>query len=159
MAHKFKAQPFEVEERVEKLVQENKDLTVELSTLKNEMAKNKFSAFVERAKEIDGGKLFISKVDNIDNEMLKTGIEYLASKLGDSVIIIANVCKDNVVMVVRVSEMLTKKGYTAGKIISDMMPKLNGRGGGRPNYAQGSGKDISKLNEVLEEAEQSILNK
>ena len=158
LAHKFKAQPFEVEERVEKLVQENKDLTVELTTLKNEMARNKFSTFVERAKEIDGGKLFISKVDNIDNEMLKTGIEYLASKLGDSVIIIANVCKDNVVMVVRVSEMLTKRGYAAGKIISDMMPKLNGRGGGRPNYAQGSGKDISKLNEVLEEAEQSILN-
>ncbi len=159
LAHKFKAQPFEVEERVEKLVQENKNLNTEISALKDEIARNKFATLVERAKDFDGGKLFIGKVENIDNEMIKTGIELLASRLGDSIIVVANVSKDNVIVVVRVSEMLTKKGYAAGKIISEMMPKLNGRGGGRPNFAQGSGKDISKLNEVLEELEQSILNK
>ena len=158
LAHKFKAQTTEVNERIEKLLNENKELSNEIATLKNEISRNKFSALVDRAKTFDGGKLFITKVDNLDNEMVKTGMEFMASKLGDSIIIIANVCKDNVVMVVRVSEMLTKKGYVAGKIIQEAMPKLNGRGGGRPNFAQGSGKDISKLDEVLQEIEDSILN-
>ena len=158
LAHKFKAQPTEVTERVDKLVNENRDLNGQIATLKNEIARNKFSALVDRAKTFDGGKLFITKVDNLDNEMVKTGMELLASKLGDSIIVIANVCPENVVMVVRVSEMLTKKGYAAGKIISENMPKLNGRGGGRPNFAQGSGKDISKLDEVLQEIEDSVLN-
>ena len=158
LAQKFKAKTEEVEERVEKLINENKEMQNEISTLKNELAKNKFGTLVERAKTFDGGKLFILKTDNIDIEMIKTGMEHMASKLGDSIIVIANVCPDNVVVIVRVSEMLTKKGYAAGKIISDMMPKLNGRGGGRPNFAQGSGKDVSKLDEVLEELEQSILN-
>ena len=159
LAHKFKAQANEVIERVEKLNQETRSLTEEIAALKDEIARNKFSTLVERAKAFNGGKLFIGKVDNLDSDMLKTGMELLASKLGDSIIVIANVCKDNVVVVVRVSEMLTKNGFAAGKIISEIMPKLNGRGGGRPNFAQGSGKDISKLNDVLEELEKSILDK
>lgn len=158
LAQKFKAQAGEVNERIEKLIAENKNLNAEISTLKDEIAKNKFAALIDRAKDFEHGKLFINKVDNLDNEVLKTGLELLASKLGDSIIVIANVCKDNVVVIVRVSEMLTKKGFAAGKIISEMMPKLNGRGGGRPNFAQGSGKDISQLNEVLQEVENSILN-
>ena len=158
LAHKFKAQTTEVNERIEKLLNENKELNNEITTLKDEISRSKFSALVERAKTFDGGKLFITKVDNLDNEMVKTGMEFMASKLGDSIIVIANVCKDNVVMVVRVSEMLTKQGFAAGKIIQEVMPKLNGGGGGRPNFAQGSGKDISKLDEVLQEIEDSILN-
>ncbi|MBQ7449934.1 alanine--tRNA ligase [bacterium] len=158
LAHKFKAQPNEVNERIEKLMNENKELNNEVSTLKNEISRNKFSALIERAKTIEGGKLFITKVDNLDNEMVKTGMEFMASKLGDSIIVIANVSKENVVVAIRISEMLTKKGYAAGKIISEIMPKLNGRGGGRPNFAQGSGKDVSKIDEVLQELEDSLLN-
>lgn len=157
LSHKFKAQTFEVIERVDKLILENKNLNSEISTLKEDLAKNKFATLVERAKEFKDGKLFINKVDSLDNEMLKVGIEHLGTKLGDSIVVLANVCKDNVVIVVRVSEALVKKGYAAGKIINEIMPKLNGRGGGRPNFAQGSAKNCSNLNEVLEGIEKDIL--
>lgn len=157
LAHKFKSQTNEVEQRVEKLINENKNLNTEITTLKNEIAKNKFAEFVSNAKPFGEGKLLISKVENMDNEMLKTGIELLASKLGDSIIILANVTNDNVIVVVRVSDIFIKQGYAAGKLIGEILPKLNGRGGGRPNFAQGSGKDVAKLDEVLTETENTLL--
>lgn len=66
LASRFKVHFDEVESRIEKLLEENKELQKELEETKAEMAKSKFATFVSKAQDIEGGKLFITKIENLD---------------------------------------------------------------------------------------------
>lgn len=153
LSSKFKVHYNEVEERVEKLLEENKELQKELQELKQENARNKFAAFITRAKDINGGKLFISKIEVVDPDAIKAGMEFLASKLGESVIVLVN----SRMVLVRVSDGFVKSGVNAGKIVGEISRACGANGGGRPNLAQGGIKDFSNIDAVLENVEQSLL--
>ena len=74
----FKAHYDEVLERVEKLQEENKELQKELTLAKEDLTRAKFATFLSKAQDITGGKLFITKVENIDGNAIKAGIEFAA---------------------------------------------------------------------------------
>jgi len=150
---RFKAHTDEVLDRVEKLSEENKELRKELEKVKEEAARGKFATFVSKAQDIAGGKLFISKVDDtLDGNSMKTGIELLANKLGESIIVLANAKS----VIAKVSEGFISKGVNAGKIVGDIARATGANGGGRPNFAQGGVKDSSNLDNILAKIEQEI---
>ena len=141
----FKTHYDEVFERVEKLADENKDLQKQVTQLKEENARAKFATFLSKAETIDGGKLFITKVENLDGDAIKAGIEYLAQKLGESIIVLAS----PKTVAVKVSDSFVKKGVNAGKLVGEIARFTGANGGGRPNFAQGGVKDASKRDEIL----------
>ena len=145
LASRFKVHFDEVESRIEKLLEENKELQKELEETKAEMAKSKFATFVSKAQDIEGGKLFITKIENLDADAVKAGIEMLSNKLGESIIVLANERMD----IVKVTDGFVKKGINAGKIVGEIARATGANGGGRPNFAQGGVKDASKLDEIL----------
>ena len=149
---KFKVHTDEVLERVEKVLEENKSLQKELEQTKAEMARSKFATFISRAQEIEGGKLFISKIENFDADAVKAGVELLASKLGECVIVLAN----ERMVIAKVTEGFVKRGINAGKIVGEVARATGANGGGRPNFAQGGVKDPSKLDEVLAKIESEL---
>ena len=148
----FKTHYDEVFERVEKLAEENKEFQKQITQLKEENARAKFASFLSKAKDIEGGKLFISKVENFDGDAIKAGIEYLAQKFGESVIILASPR----MVAAKVSDSFVKKGINAGKIVGEIARFTGANGGGRPNFAQGGIKDASKLDEILMKIENEI---
>lgn len=148
----FKTHYNEIVERVEKLQEENKELQKDLASAKEENARAKFATFLSKAEEIDGGKLFISKIENIDGNAIKTGIEFMAQKLGESIIVLAS----ERTVAVKVSDDFVKKGVNAGKIVGEIARATGANGGGRPNFAQGGVKDASKLDEILSKVEKDI---
>ena len=150
----FKAHYDEVLERVEKLQEENKELQKELTLAKEDLTRAKFATFLSKAHDITGGKLFITKVENIDGNAIKAGIEFAAQKLGESVIVLASART----VAVKVSDSFVKKGINAGKIVGEIARATGANGGGRPNFAQGGVKDASKLDEVLAKVENDIKN-
>lgn len=150
----FKTHYDEIVERVEKLQEENKELQKELATAKEENARAKFATFLSKAEEIEGGKLFISKIENIDGNAIKTGIEFMAQKLGESIIVLAS----ERTVAVKVSDSFVKKGVNAGKIVGEIARFTGANGGGRPNFAQGGIKDAAKLDEILTKVEEEIKN-
>lgn len=154
----FKAPFGEIFERVEKLQEENKSLQKELSTAQTVMAKQKFTSYVEKAVAIEGGKLFVSKVDAMDANAVKEGVEYLGQKLGDSIIVVVSPKTDGTgaTIVAKVSDNFVAKGIQAGKIVSEIAAKCNGKGGGRPQFAQGGLGDLSNLDSALEEFKKSV---
>lgn len=145
LASRFKVHFDEVESRIEKLLEENKELQKELEETKAEMAKSKFATFVSKAQDIEGGKLFITKIENLDADAVKAGIEMLSNKLGESIIVLAN----ERMVIVKVTDGFVKKGINAGKIVGEIARATGANGGGRPNFAQGGVKDASKLDEIL----------
>jgi len=148
----FKAHYDEVLERVEKLQEENKELQKELTLAKEDLTRAKFATFLSKAQDITGGKLFITKVENIDGNAIKAGIEFAAQKLGESIIVLASART----VAVKVSDSFVKKGINAGKIVGEIARATGANGGGRPNFAQGGVKDASKLDEVLAKVENEI---
>lgn len=150
----FKAHYDEVLERVEKLQEENKELQKELTLAKEDLTRAKFATFLSKAQDITGGKLFITKVENIDGNAIKAGIEFAAQKLGESVIVLASART----VAVKVSDSFVKKGINAGKVVGEIARATGANGGGRPNFAQGGVKDASKLDEVLAKVENEIKN-
>ena len=141
-----------VVERVEKLQEENKELQKELTHVKEENARAKFATFLSKAQDIEGGKLFITKIEDIDGNTLKTGIEFVSQKLGESIIVLASAKT----VAVKVSDSFVKKGVNAGKIVGEIARFTGANGGGRPNFAQGGIKDASKLDEILAKVEAEL---
>ena len=150
----FKAHYNEVVERVEKLADENKELSKKIEKLEEENARAKFATFASKAQEIEDGKLFISKIEDITPLGAKIGIEFLSNKFGESVIVLAN----SKTVMAKVSDAFVKKGINAGKIVGEIARATGANGGGRPNFAQGGVKDPSKLDEILSKIESELKN-
>ena len=149
---RFKVHTDEILERIDKLTEENKTLLKELEQTKADMARCKFATFISKAQEIEGGKLFVSKIENFDADAIKAGIEMLANKLGESIIVLAN----EKMVVSKVTDGFVKKGINAGKLVGEIARYTGANGGGRPNFAQGGIKDASKLDEILAKIENEL---
>ena len=152
LSSRFKAHSDEVIERVEKLQEENKELQKEIEKLQEDSARAKFSTFLDKAQDIEGGKLFISKVLDLKPLAMKIGLEFLSKKLGESIIVLAS----DKSVTVKVSDSFVKKGINAGKIVGEISRATGANGGGRPNFAQGGIKDASKLDEILPQIEAEL---
>lgn len=152
LATKFKAHFDEVEGRVDKLMEENKELQKELSTVKSAQAKDKFKEFASKALDMNGGKLFVQKMEQLDSNALKEGVEMLANKLGDSVIVVVAGSS----IFVKVSDNFVKNGVNAGNIVKEIATATEGKGGGRPQFAQGAVKNLDKVDSVLAEIENKL---
>lgn len=150
----FKAHYNEVFERVEKLADENKELLKKIEKLEEENARAKFATFASKAQDFEGGKLFITKIEDVTPLGAKIGIEFLANKFGESVIVLAN----SKTVMAKVSDSFVKKGVNAGKIVGEIARFTGANGGGRPNFAQGGIKDASKLDEILAKVENELKN-
>lgn len=152
LSAKFKTPYNEVFDRVEKLQEENKLLQKELTTVKSAQAKEQFKTL--EGKDIEGGKLFIKYINQqIDSNALKDGVEMLSNKCKDSIIIVVA----GTTLMVKVSDNYVAKGVNAGKIVSEIAQATGGKGGGRPNFAQGAVKDISNINAILEKTEKELV--
>ena len=152
LSQMFKTHYYEIFDRIEKLVEENRELQKELVKAKEENARSKFATFISKAQEIDGGKLFISKVEDFDSDAVKAGIELLSNRLGESIIVLAN----SKMVIAKVSDSFVKNGINAGKIVGEIARATGANGGGRPNFAQGGVKDASKLDNILVKIDEEI---
>ena len=153
LSNRFKAHYDEVIDRIDKIQEENKSLQKEVEKLQEENAKSKFAAFVDRAQDINGGKLFISKVSNLTSVGIKIGLELLSRKLGkDNIVVLAG----EKMVAAKVSDSFIAKGINAGQIVGEIARATGANGGGRPNFAQGGIKDPSKIDEILAKIESDI---
>lgn len=150
----LKTQSGETFERIEKLQEDLRTAQKECEKLQEENARSKFATFLSRAENIDGGKLFITKVEKLKPVSMKIGMEFLAQKLGDSIIILAS----EQTVVVKVSDSFVKRGVNAGKLVGEISRATGANGGGRPNFAQGGIKDAEKLDEILPKIEEELKN-
>jgi alanyl-tRNA synthetase len=136
-------------ERVEKLLNEIKDMDKEIESLKAKAAAQSSSSIIEKAKEIDGTKVLSCRVDNLEQKDLRVLADNVRDRLGSGIIVIASAKDGQASMVAMVTADLTKK-YNAGEILKKVAALTGGRGGGKAEMAQGGTKEIEKLDKALE---------
>jgi len=138
----------ELIEQVEKLVAREKSLEHELYQLKNRVAQAQAGALEGQAREIKGVKVLAARVEGFDREQLRTLVDSLRNKLKSAVIVLAAGEDSSVSIVSGVTKDLISKVH-AGKLVQEIAQRTGGKGGGRPDMAEGGGKDPSQLNEAL----------
>ena len=132
-------------EKLEELKEYVKGLDKEVSRKEKEFNSVDINEFLEKVLEIKGINVIISKCEALDSNQGKDLADRLCDKLGNSVIVLALV-SDKVIFIVK-SKV---KEINAGQIAKMAAMHTNGNGGGRPDFAQAGGKDITKVDEALE---------
>ena len=151
IAVKLKASQQELPAKIDRVIAREKELEKEIAKLKSQLASGGMEDMVKNARDVNGVKLLVSKVADADVKSLRELVDTLNQKLGKgSIVIVAGAAEDKVTFIVSVAEDLIKGGYNAGKIAKAMSAMIGGSGGGKPDFAQGGGKDPSKLDEALE---------
>lgn len=160
VAYNLKCLPSEVTSRLNKLLDENKNLQKHLSDLKTQVAESKIFAQLSSSKEIKDGKLSIIKVKNIEPSIIKNIYPMIIEKLSNSVLIITSqIDRDNNFIFVSVTDNYIEKGIQANNILSEILSVAEGKGGGKKNISQGSFKNLDKFNEAILNVEKNILTK
>jgi len=104
------------------------------------------------AVDLTGGKLVVGEIAGASDDQLRSAMDSLKKKCGSYAIMLASAADAKVTFVAAVSDDLIAKGLKAGDWIKETAKVTGGGGGGRPQMAQGSGKDVAKLAEALEQA-------
>ena len=149
IASLLKVTPENAEEKVQQLLQRNRQQEKDLQALKGKLASQSGSDLTENAVEIDGIKVVAAKLEDADVNTLRETMDQLKNKLGTAAIVLASVEGDKVKLVAGVTKDATDK-IQAGKLISFVAQQVDGKGGGRPDMAQAGGNDPSKLDTALE---------
>ncbi|MCW8886438.1 MAG: alanine--tRNA ligase [Motiliproteus sp.] len=138
-----------VVEKVNALADRNRQLEKELEQLKAKLASSAGSDLAAQAEEINGVKLLAAKLDGVDPKSLRDTLDQLKNKLGSAVVLLSTVDGDKVSLAAGVTKDLVGQ-YKAGDLIKHVAAQIGGKGGGRPDMAQGGGTQPEALPAALE---------
>ncbi len=139
-----------VSERVEGLVEQNRKLEKELERLKSKLANSAGNDLVSSAAEIGGVKLLVAHLEGADVKTLRTTMDQLKDKLGTAAVLLATDSGGKVVLVAGVTKDAVDR-IKAGDMIRTAAPIVGGKGGGRPDMAQGGGNNPDAIPKMVEE--------
>jgi alanyl-tRNA synthetase len=133
-------------EQMEKVLEHQKSLERHLEQLKTQLAHQQIEKLQGRT--FNGSTVIAERLEGLDSKQLRTIADTLRNKWGSAVIVIAAVNDGNVSIISAVSKDLTGK-VQAGKLVGEVARALGGKGGGRPDMAEGAGKDAGALPDAL----------
>ncbi len=149
----LKAPKTDLRERIERLLQEQRELAQQVQHLKSQQALGNVDALVKSATLVADVPVVASCMADTDRDGLRRLVDEIKNRLVSGVVALAAVSGNEVAFVVGVTSDLVKdRGLHAGKIISELAQLADGRGGGRPELAQGGGKNVNKVDAAIDTA-------
>ena len=134
--------------KVEAVVSQNRQMAKELDALRLKLANSSGSDLSDKAIEVAGIKLLAERVEGVDAKNLRDLADQMKDKLGSGVVLLATVSGDKVSMVCGVTKDLTDR-LQAGTLLAKVAEQVGGKGGGRPDMAQGGGSQPEQLADAL----------
>src|SRR5213078_3964193 len=144
----LKIAPLEVPKRLAKLLEEQRLLEKQLAELEARLARSRAEDLIAAARQINGVAVVAGRIDGLDADGLRSVADTLRDRLGSGVVCVGSVVDGKVNLVAAVTRDLTKR-FQAGRIMEEVARAVGGRGGGRPDLAQGGGPDSTKLDDAL----------
>ncbi|MEM9489686.1 MAG: alanine--tRNA ligase, partial [Myxococcota bacterium] len=151
----LKVAPMEVGERVAKLQGELRSLEREVAKLKTKLAAGGSRDLMSEVVEIGGIKVLAVSTEVADGKALRETGDQLRDRLGSGVLLLVGIGDGKVSLLAMVTKDLTDRIH-AGKLLGEVAKTVGGRGGGRPDMAQGGGKDPSQAPAALDRARQFV---
>ncbi|HSE11080.1 MAG TPA: alanine--tRNA ligase [Rudaea sp.] len=139
----------DVIEKLRQLFDRQKKLERELEALKAKAASAATVDLAAGARDVHGIKVIAARLDGADAKTLRDSVDQFKSKLGDCVVLLAGGAEGKVSLVAGVSGKALGR-IKAGELVAHVAQQIGGKGGGRPDMAQGGGEDSPALATALD---------
>jgi alanyl-tRNA synthetase len=149
LASQLKVKRPEVAQRVRTMADKQRDLEKQLERLEQKMASAQAASLLDDVQTIAGTPVLISTLRGIDGKSIRTLMDDIKSKLPDSVIVLIGDKDEQLALAASVAKSVTAQ-VKAGDIIRHLASELGGKGGGKPDYAQGGAPKSSNSTAVIE---------
>ncbi|RMD80455.1 MAG: alanine--tRNA ligase [Gammaproteobacteria bacterium] len=151
-AARLKGPKGELEGRVARLLDRQRELEQELQRLRARLAGGAGRDLAEQAEVVDGVRLLVARLDGADAKALREAVDRLKQRLGTAAVLLGSATpQGKVLLVAGVTHDLSGR-LPAGELLQAAAREVGGRGGGRPDLAQGGGTDPARLDQALEAA-------
>ncbi|MFW2002261.1 alanine--tRNA ligase [Acinetobacter ursingii] len=144
----LKAQKDQTVERVQAAVEHTSALQKQIEQLNQKLANFQATELLSQVQTVAGRSTLITTVQNMDAKSLRNLHDSVKSKLEDAVIVLAGVEEDKVSLIASVAKQYTAH-LKAGDIIKHLATELGGKGGGKPDLAQGGAPLNEKFEQVM----------
>lgn len=157
LAHRMSCKANEIPERFDHLLETRNTLQKKLRSYEQQNAAGLVDQLITKAFDVDAIKVVCESVEvaNID-DMRSVGIQ-IAKRIGASLIILASVAESSkgMLMALASSEAI-EAGFKAGDVVRNVTSRLEGKGGGKPDFAMGGFANTKDLDSVLTSYRQSL---
>jgi alanyl-tRNA synthetase len=138
----------EIGDKVRALLDRQKKLERELEALKAKAASGATADLASSAVDVGGVKVVAARLEGFDAKALRDALDRLKQQLGDAVVVLAGASGGKAALVAGVSGAATGR-VKAGELLAHVAGQIGGKGGGRPDMAQGGGDDGPALIQAL----------
>jgi alanyl-tRNA synthetase len=149
LADLVKSDPQKLELRLQKLLEQQKEMEKELEQLQAKANADRSGELINKVQLIEDVKLLAVKISGTDGKGLREFSDQLRDKLGSGVLVLVSDAGGKVSLLVAVTKDLTDQ-VKAGDLIKPLAEIIGGRGGGRPELAQAGGSEIDKIEMLLQ---------
>ncbi|MFT5082365.1 MAG: alanyl-tRNA synthetase [Lentisphaeria bacterium] len=144
VAHSLKASPDKVLQKLEQQLSSLRQLEKEVTQLKGKLAASSIDDWLKEACDVGGVKVLSKILEGADPKAMLAVVDQLKNKLGRSAVVLAAVNEGKISLIAGVSKDATAV-LKAGDLVKFVAAKIGGKGGGRPDMAQGGGTDVEAL--------------
>lgn len=135
-------------DKLSAVLERNRQLEKQLEQLQAKAASAAGDDLSNAAVEVKGAKVLAARLDGQDGKALLALVDQLKNKLGHAVILLGSEHEGKVVLVAGVTKDLSSQ-LKAGDLMKQAAAVVGGKGGGRPDMAQGGGVDVAALDNAL----------
>jgi len=139
----------ELVEQVERLLATEHALKRQVDTLKTQLAQAAAGSLAAKARQMNGAQVLAARAEGMDRQQMRALADSLRNQWKSAVVVLASTEDGAVSIVSAVTKDLTGKVH-AGKLVGAVAQAVGGKGGGRPDMAEGGGKDAGALDAALE---------
>jgi alanyl-tRNA synthetase len=150
VAEKLEVPVADIEKKVEGMMAQARDLQKELRQMREKGAAEQARELLTKVRTVNGIPAIVENLGPADGQAVQNISEILRGQF-QGVVVLGSSPAGSVVLVATVSPEHTGR-VQAGKLIQGIAPLVGGKGGGRPDFARGGGKDPAKLDEALAKA-------
>ena len=138
--------------KLDSLLEEIKSLKKNISKGQGADLAGEMDKLLEKAKNIGTSKVIAGKIPAAPSDQIRIHLDRIRQKAGSSIVLVAWDDEGKVGLMISVSDDLQAKGIEAGKLISEIAPVVEGKGGGPKGMAQAGGKNPSKIPDAINKA-------
>ncbi len=149
LAGQLGASPGDAADKLRQLLERTRTLERELEAIKARAASAASADLASTAREIHGIRLIAARLPGLDVKALRESLDNLKNTLGDCVVLLASASDGKAILVGGVHGKALDK-VKAGAMIAHVAGQIDGKGGGRPDMAQGGGVDSPALDAALD---------
>ncbi len=148
----------EIDKRAESVMEHSRELEKTIDDFKQKMAAAKANNIMAGIKHIGDVQLLTAQVDGMGADEMKAMADKIKAEVENSVAVLAANTDGKITFVAMASKDAVKLGVHCGMIIKDITAIAGGRGGGKPDMAQGGGTEVNKIDDALAKVDEIVMS-